>query len=131
MCRKLPLYLCPNTELLSDAHWHGQIKSQQSSADLHLMCLFLELYYYHNKIMINNYRSLHYLVAVIMEYLKAFVSYLHRGLHPQLCTHIEESHELFRISMVYLIGPGSNTVLILSALPPTLSCYDFSTVYLS
>lgn len=79
-----PLYPCPNTELLlSDAHQHDQIKSQQSSAHLDLTCLFLDLYYNGYKIMINNNPSSHYLVAVIIEYLKAFVSYLHRELHPQ------------------------------------------------
>jgi len=95
------------------------------------MCLFLELYYNSNKIMINKDHSSHYLVAVIMEYLKAFVSYLHRELHSQLCTHIEESHQLFKNSIVHLIGLESNTDLILSALPHTLSYYDFSSIYLS
>lgn len=131
MCRKLPLYLCPNTELLlCNARWHDQIKSQHSSADFHLTCLFLELYYNSNKIMINNDHSSHYLVAVTTEYLKAFVSYLHRELHSHLCTQMEATHQLFRLSIVYLIGLGSNTDLIMSALPPTFSCYDFSSVYL-
>lgn len=66
MHRNLPLYLCPNTELLlSDAHPHDQIKSPQSSPDLRLMCLFLDLYYNGNKIMINNDPRSHYLVALI------------------------------------------------------------------
>lgn len=78
------LYPCPNTELLlSDAYQHDQIKSQQSSVHLDLMCLFLDLYYNSNKIMINDNPSSHYLMALIIEYLKAFVSYLQRELHPQ------------------------------------------------
>lgn len=125
-----PLYPCPNTEqLLSDAHQHYQIKSQQSSTHLHLMCLFLDLYYNGNKIMINNDPSSHYLVELIIEYLKAFISYLHRELHPQLCILIEESHQLIKFSFVYLIGPKSNTDLILSVLLPRLSCYVFSSIH--
>lgn len=124
------LYPCPNTELLlSDAHRHDQIKSQQSSTLLHLMCLFLDLYYNGNKIMINNDPSSYCLVELIIEYLKAFVNYLHRELHPQLCILIEESHQLIKFSFVYLIGPKSNTDLILSVLPPRLSCYVFSSIH--
>lgn len=99
----LPWYPCPNTELfLSDAHQHDQIKSQQSRAhlhNLHLMCLFLDLYYNGNKIIINNEPSSHYRVALIIEYLKAFVSYLHKEFHLQLCIHIEESHQLIKFSL--------------------------------
>lgn len=130
MHRNLPLYLCPNTELLlSDAHPHDQIKSPQSNADLSLMCLFLDLYYNGNKIMINNDPRSHYLVALIIKYLKAFANYLHRELHPQLRIHIEESHQLTEFSFLYLIGPKSNTDLILSALLSTLSCYVFSSIH--
>lgn len=99
----LPWYPCPNTELLlSDAHQHDQIKSQQSRAhlhNLHLMCLFLDLYYNGNKIIINNEPSSHYRVALIIEYLKAFVSCLHKEFHLQLCIHIEESHQLIKFSL--------------------------------
>lgn len=87
----LSLHPCPNTELLlNDTHQHDQIKSQQSRAHLHLMCLFLDLYYNGSKLMINNNPSSHYLVALIIEYLKEFVSYLHMYAHTRIYmyTHI-------------------------------------------
>lgn len=111
MHRNLPLYLCPNAELLlSAAYQHDQIKSQQSRAHLHLMCLFLDLYYNDNNIMINNNPSSHYLVVLIIEYLKACVSYLHRELHSRLCIHIEESHQL--INFLLYISLVQNQKLI-------------------
>lgn len=49
--------------------------------------------------MINNNPSSHYLVALIIENLKEFVSYLHMELHLQLCIHTEESHQLINFPL--------------------------------